>query len=667
MGSEASTLGKELDQHLSIAPDIWYSEWHMLKLAEVNKTNGDINEKEMEEDTNITRKKIGKGSSMKIKYDDMVLYENDIDVINMYDTEDVFWSFLSDSTGLVEIESNKKALIYAVVVRSHIFFFEKKSDYIDALQAEKPPPPPFGIDIYSENLKVDILDNSFILSRLDESGKIEHLCEIVDITLGKCIAEVSTRHPEDRHSQQPRFLFNSTYIAPADNDNDVPAESQEMIECDEDKGNHFGDLIHQNDISDEDTSKIYKKGPLIFKKKKVFCSLGFGMILIYKSEENLADIHVKPWQVIDLHHASFNRDTHGSIEDEFGLLRCITRFEDEPLDERVDNSTKQNAGKIEEEEDHDERDHIDVKKIVIYVNNDKKYHRSRKYTLEAETNEDALQWYKNIELMLDCINNEENYDNVVNHIHISELVKHCRTGDLLLMKGKKLSCRIIRSFTRSEYDHVAMLYNLKANKYFFDSTGDGVCMHPLLKFINRKWYKPYRKTVFRRLHFIKIEEGKDPAVQVDYYKNKFELLDRGKLNVKREDIMPQSTLKAFTDFASNNIGKSYNLSMKKVRQATGREQSDVGNVESKEGMFCSELIASSYIHSKLLPPSDVHAPAYYYPGSFSEKRNLPLETLDIDGEKYIVKLGQEFIVDWENHDNCSDGKTTSNASSCLGR
>ena len=46
MGSEASTLGKELDQHLSIAPEIWHSEWHMLKLAEANKTNGDIIEKE---------------------------------------------------------------------------------------------------------------------------------------------------------------------------------------------------------------------------------------------------------------------------------------------------------------------------------------------------------------------------------------------------------------------------------------------------------------------------------------------------------------------------------------------------------------------------------------------------------------------------------------------
>ena len=59
-------------------------------------------------------------------------------------------------------------------------------------------------------------------------------------------------------------------------------------------------------------------------------------------------------------------------------------------------------------------------------------------------------------------------------------------------------------------------------------------------------------------------------------------------------------------------------------------------------MFCSELIASSFIHSGILPSSDVHAAAYYYPGSFSEKRNIALNELEIDGVKYIAKLGKKL-------------------------
>ena len=37
------------------------------------------------------------------------------------------------------------------------------------------------------------------------------------------------------------------------------------------------------------------------------------------------------------------------------------------------------------------------------------------------------------------------------------------------------------------------------------------------KIYQQKWYKPYRKTVYRRLHFIKVEEGKDPEVDTEYY------------------------------------------------------------------------------------------------------------------------------------------------------
>ena len=171
-------------------------------------------------------------------------------------------------------------------------------------------------------------------------------------------------------------------------------------------------------------------------------------------------------------------------------------------------------------------------------------------------------------------------------VPVSDVLNSRRTGDVLLMKGKKISCRLIRAFTRSEYDHVAMLYSVKNKKYFFDATGDGVCMHTLSKFIRKKWYKPYARTVWRRLHFLKVDEGKDPSIDAEYYQEKLDKLDRAIYSEnKRIDHMPKSTMDAFTKFASNNIGKTYSLNMQKVWQATGRKDSDVGKKENKEGMF----------------------------------------------------------------------------------
>ena len=68
------------------------------------------------------------------------------------------------------------------------------------------------------------------------------------------------------------------------------------------------------------------------------------------------------------------------------------------------------------------------------------------------------------------------------------------------------------------------------------------------------------------------------------------------------------------------------------------------------------------MHTNILPSADVHAAAYYYPGSFSEKRNLQFDVLEIAGEKYIVKLGREFPVDWEGFTN-----PNAMASTCMGR
>ena len=648
MGNDASTLDDHLEHALEIPNEIWDSEWHMLKLAAANQKQGDYDSSDTKDDKEM--------NTLKVKYEDMVLYEN---YIQIRDSEvwPGFWTMLDKNLGLHDnadkVDHVHKRKTYAVVVHSYVFFFNKKQDYDKALQANTIPIRPLGIDLYSEELQVKLREDSFTLFRLTDDHEPLRICDINDVTLGKFIAEASTRNPENRNASTA--LFANMQVATADGEDDDPSDDIEDSEA----ADLFGDLSHAMQNKNQAKMDVYKKGALIFKQKKVFCALQFGMLLMYKNEEAMNDIHKRPWRIIDLHHASFDKED-SFIQEEFGFLNCVVALGDESSDDDDDEEADEAKEEGIEEADEDHHDRLPQKMIIFYIKHGKKYRKTRKYTMEAETDAEGIQWKKSIELMIDYITTDTSNDH--RYVDIEDIVKCCRTGDLLLMKGKKMSCRVIRALTRSPYDHVAMTYSLRKKKYFFDSTGDGVCMHPLLKFINKKWYKPYRKTVYRRLHFIKVEEGKDPEVDTEYYKSKFEKLNHANLDSKREDDIPDVTLKAFTEFASNNIGKAYNISMKKYRQATGMVKSDVGDANSKEGMFCSELIASAYMHTNILPSADVHAAAYYYPGSFSEKRNLQFDVLEIAGEKYIVKLGREFPVDWQGFTN-----PNAMASTCMGR
>jgi hypothetical protein len=52
------------------------------------------------------------------------------------------------------------------------------------------------------------------------------------------------------------------------------------------------------------------------------------------------------------------------------------------------------------------------------------------------------------------------------------------TGDILLFRGKSMACSIQRSFTRSEFDHVALILRYSSGElYLFESTGNVVIWH----------------------------------------------------------------------------------------------------------------------------------------------------------------------------------------------
>ena len=83
-------------------------------------------------------------------------------------------------------------------------------------------------------------------------------------------------------------------------------------------------------------------------------------------------------------------------------------------------------------------------------------------------------------------------------------MKKCDSGDVLLFKTKKLSAKITRGVTQSEYDHVAMVLKFEGEEeaYIIDATLDGV---NITSWTDLWTYKDslYKKIVWRQLKIIR--------------------------------------------------------------------------------------------------------------------------------------------------------------------
>ena len=60
----------------------------------------------------------------------------------------------------------------------------------------------------------------------------------------------------------------------------------------------------------------------------------------------------------------------------------------------------------------------------------------------------------------------------VDQIHVSDFRREADTGDLILFKGSSVATKVMRTVTRSEYDHVAMLLRYSNGKLvILEATG----------------------------------------------------------------------------------------------------------------------------------------------------------------------------------------------------
>jgi len=73
--------------------------------------------------------------------------------------------------------------------------------------------------------------------------------------------------------------------------------------------------------------------------------------------------------------------------------------------------------------------------------------------------------------------------------------------DILLFRGKNLASKVQRSFTGSQYDHVALILRYGNNELvLLEATGkEGVGLCTWGCFMRNKWHLLYKKIVLRHL------------------------------------------------------------------------------------------------------------------------------------------------------------------------
>lgn len=187
------------------------------------------------------------------------------------------------------------------------------------------------------------------------------------------------------------------------------------------------------------------------------------------------------------------------------------------------------------------------------------------------------------------------------HIYLTEFdfKRYASTGDILLFKGNSHLAKVQRFFTRSKYDHVAMLMRYASGELGFLEAiqNDGVQVISWDDFKTNNWHNLYSVMSFRQL------------------------------TANRSESM----LQRLQQFIERVKGRRYRLTLSKLCGTRRRR-----NPTNERDYFCSELIAVCMQVMGLLPGRE--NPDRYLPGDFSTKRVLPL----LDG----AQLGPEMRLDF---------------------
>jgi len=178
------------------------------------------------------------------------------------------------------------------------------------------------------------------------------------------------------------------------------------------------------------------------------------------------------------------------------------------------------------------------------------------------------------------------------------------TGDLLLFRGSQFGSKITRSFTGSNFDHVAMCLKFESDPdeiYYVDATSN--CGVAISKWSNTRKYigEFYEQIMLRHLEFERSDE----------------LIDRLEI------------------FLKEAVGHKYGLSTSKLLYSRpSLKPKEATYIEDGRTFFCSELIAKAY--KSLGISNDDRSSSSFFPSTFSAKGGLKL----VEG----AKLSPEFLI-----------------------
>ena len=204
-------------------------------------------------------------------------------------------------------------------------------------------------------------------------------------------------------------------------------------------------------------------------------------------------------------------------------------------------------------------------------------------------------------------------------------IKNCdfenvaKTGDILLFKGFDKKSKLQRFYTKSEFDHVALLVRLKNVLYFYDATNENGCkLKTFNEFFNNFCFLSFEKIVYRRL-FINVNSNNIN----DQLNNVFQK----HIQIKAEEFINLTKNKKYEiNFRSIFCGSKLKNYQKK------------NNWNVKKGFSCSSLVYSAFLHMGIISyGKNVNE---ILPGHFSSKENLKLN------ERFV--LLPELIIDFSN-------------------
>ena len=522
----------------------------------------------------------------------------------------------------------EKVSYFIVLTDTCVLFFGDEEQYKEAEAGKLQGAPP-GIElheasnflvIYNDG-NIRIQDSSdYIYATILPAGENEENATLED--LSDYMNMVVQSSPSNREEAS-----NARFLEAEDSDAESTAEDDASAQ-----GGGFNFHAHQ-ELENSSTAKALN--PLItVKNRKCYCKIRNNVLLCYKTAEAM-DKNLRPKRTVDLHGAYVSDflDT-----DSFSLLPCCaTREED---DNKGGDSTTESSGEGDSS-----------KKRFAIVQSDE-----TRIPIKTDSKEDAESWRQSIDQVLA---RQSSLGDPSNSVSFDEFLEQMRTGDVLMMTGKKFMCRRIRAITGYDYDHAALCCtgigpDGSKQCLLFDSTGDGVKAHNFVKFRKKKWYLPYAKTVWRKLHVIESSDGSDEITSTET--ERFAKLDASKcrkFNDSKDagsdenpvDDFPMEIHHQFIKFMQDNMYKKYSIGWNKLSSARGKRKSNVGSKNDREGMFCSEAVALAYMRCNLLNEAK-GAGSSYVPGSFSTKRALALETCEFNGKKYKAQWGEEIEVQW---------------------